>query len=110
MTTQTRKFIEIEDIIGIQIECKKCHASLLVSGDTMRSLTDQHNDALCRCPSCQNDWTALLGSTLSGYDDEVKKFMRTLEKMRNINERLGCEVRFELKDDAPLARASDSKA
>ena len=99
MTSQTKKFIEIEDIIGIQIECKKCHISLLVSGDTMRSLSDAHNDALYRCPSCHADWTAPMGSTLSGYDDEVKKFMRMLDKMSGINERLGCQIRFEVKDE-----------
>jgi transposase-like protein len=109
MTSQTKTFIEMEDIIGIQIECKKCHASLLISGDTMRSLTDAHNDALYRCPSCQSDWTAPLGTTMAGYDDEVKKFMRTLEKVRNINERLGCQIRFELKSESSSARASDSK-
>jgi len=109
MTSQTKRFIEIVDIIGIQIECKKCKASLLVGGDTMRSLSDAHSDALYQCPSCHSDWTAPLGSTVSSYDDEVKKFMRTLEKMATINERLGCQIRFELKDDAPLVRASDSK-
>jgi len=42
MTTQTKKFIEIEDIVGIQIECKRCGVSLLVGGETMRSLSDAH--------------------------------------------------------------------
>jgi len=46
---------------------------------------------------------------MAGYDDEVKKFMRTLEKVRNINERLGCQIRFELKSESSSARASDSK-
>jgi transposase-like protein len=99
MTSQTKRFIEIEDIIGIQIECKKCHTSLLVSGETMRSLSDPHSDALYRCPSCNSEWTAPSGTTVGGFDDEIKKFMRTLEKMRTINERLGCQVLFELKDE-----------
>ncbi len=65
----------------------------------MRSLSDPHNDALYQCPSCSAEWTAPLGSTLSGYDDEVKKFLRTLDKMKNINERLNCQIRFELKEE-----------
>lgn len=101
MTSQTKKFIEIEDIVGIQIECNKCGLSLLVGGDTMRSVSDQHSDALYRCPSCHNGWTAPSDMPLGSFDDEVKKFMRTLEKMRTINERLGCQIRFELKEEKP---------
>ena len=48
----------------------------------MRSLSDPHNDALYRCPSCQNGWTVPPDTPLGSFDDEVKKFMRTLEKMR----------------------------
>ena len=108
MTTQTKKFIEIEDIVGIQIECKRCGVSLLVGGETMRSLSDALSDALYRCPSCQHGWTVPADAPLGSFDDEVKKFMRTLEKMRTVNQRLGCLVRFELKDDGALPRVSGS--
>jgi hypothetical protein len=65
----------------------------------MRSLSDPHNDALYRCPSCQNGWTVPPDTPLGSFDDEVKKFMRTLEKMRTINQRLGCQIRFEIQDE-----------
>jgi hypothetical protein len=101
MTSLTKKFIEFQDVIGIQIECKKCGISLLVSGDTLRSMADQHSDALYECPTCHTGWTVKRdGAPVQmAYDTEVKKFIRMLDQMRAIEENLGCRLRFEIKDD-----------
>ena len=32
MTNQTRHFIEISDIIGVEFKCRKCGVSLLIEG------------------------------------------------------------------------------
>jgi hypothetical protein len=112
MTTQTKRFIELSDIIGLQLECKKCGISLLVGGETLTaSLVDPHNMTLSKCPTCDTPWTVPDSyPTVMGYDTEVKKFLRMIELIRSIEEKLGCRIRFELKDDASLGRASGSKA
>ncbi|MGA7948482.1 MAG: hypothetical protein WCF73_06340 [Candidatus Sulfotelmatobacter sp.] len=33
MTTQTRKFIELADILGMRFDCRKCHASRSYGND-----------------------------------------------------------------------------
>lgn len=113
VTTQTKRFIELSDIIGLQLECKnpKCGISLLAGGDTLTSLAGQHNETLSKCPTCDTPWTVPASYPIvMGYDTEVKKFLRMIEMMRTIEHNLGCRIRFELKDDVSLGRASDSKA
>ena len=100
MTSQTKKFIDLWDIVGVQLQCRKCNASLLVGGDTLRSIADAHNDALWKCPTCGNSWTipqAYPGQM--SLDTEVKKFLRMVESMQKIDEQLGFHLRFEIKDE-----------
>jgi hypothetical protein len=99
MTSQTKRFIEFLDIIGIQVECKKCGISLLVSGDALTSLIDPHNSTLSICPTCANPWTIPNLYPQRGFDTEVKDFIRKLGKMRELEEQLGCKLRFEIKDE-----------
>jgi hypothetical protein len=110
MTSQTKRFIEMSDIIGLQLECKKCGISLLASGQTLTTtLVDPHNMTLSQCPTCGTPWTVPASyPTQMGYDTEVKKFLRMIEAMRNIEEQIGCRIRFEIKDDAPSSSASAS--
>ena len=100
MTSQLKKFIEVWDIIGIQMQCKKCSASLLVGGDTLRTISDAHNDTLWKCPTCNHPWTVQeTYPQQMGYDNEVKKFIRLIEQMRAIGDKLGFHLRFEIKDE-----------
>ena len=101
MTTQTRHFIELSDILGIQLECKnpKCGISLLAQGETLLSLADPQNTTFSKCPTCETPWTVPDSYPIQmGYDTEIKKFLRMIEKMRNIEEQIGCRIRFELSD------------
>lgn len=102
MTNQTKNFIELSDLIGIQLECKKetCGVSLLVSGAAILSLSDPNNMTLAKCPSCGAAWTVSDGyPTVVGFDTEVKKFLRMIDKLRGFEENIGCRIRFEIKKD-----------
>ena len=106
MTTQTKRFIELSDIIGIQLECKnpKCRVSLLAGGETLVSLADPQNMTFSKCPTCDTPWTVPVTYPVQmGYDTEVKKFLRLMEMIRGIEEKLGCRIRFEIKDDVPFS-------
>jgi hypothetical protein len=53
MTSETRLFIEPNDILGIQLECTECGTGLsLGHRSSIRA-------ALERCPSCQTRWLEL---------------------------------------------------
>src|SRR6202050_848443 len=98
MTTQTKKFIEPWDIIGVQMQCKKCSASRLVSGDTLRTLSDPHNDALWKCSTCSNSWTVpQTYPTQTTLDTQVKQFIRMVARIQAIDEQLGFHIRFEIR-------------
>jgi hypothetical protein len=112
MTHQTKHFIELSDIIGIQIECKSptCGISLLAGGETLTSLADAHNTTFTQCPTCNHPWTVpSTYPTQMGFDTEIKKLLRLLNQVRGFEDKLGCRLRFEVKDDISLDRASDSK-
>jgi hypothetical protein len=107
MTNQTKRFIELSDIIGLQLECKKCGVSLLAGGSTLTAtLVDPNNVTLARCPTCNADWTVASGFPRMAYDTEVKKFLRMIETMRSIEGNIGCRIRFEIKVEASSAPAS----
>jgi|GEM_PF-2050081 len=112
MTSQTKRFIELSDIVGLQLECKKCGISLLAGGATLTStLVDPNNVTLAHCPTCNYEWTVPSGfPPRMAYDTEVKKFLRMIETMRTVEESIGCRIRFEIKEDVSSAPASGSKA
>jgi hypothetical protein len=109
VTSQTKHFIELSDIVGIQLECKnpKCSVSLLASGGSIETVSSQGDMTLSRCPTCNHPWTVPSSyPTQMGYDAEIKKLLRMMETIRSIEDKLGCLLRFEIKGDAILARAS----
>ena len=110
MTTDTKKFIEFSDIIGLRIHCKneKCGTSLLINDANMASLADQHNTALRECPVCGAGWAVpsrnegqFPGADMSFYEG-LKKFLRILLNMRDFEKNLGCSITLEVKNEGKL--------
>lgn len=110
MTTDTKKFIEFSDIVGLRLHCKnsKCGTSLLINDANIASLAEQHNLALSRCPLCGAGWTVpsrnegtYPGSNMT-FDEGFKKFLRILLNMREFEKGLGCAVTFEIKNEKEL--------
>jgi hypothetical protein len=66
MTTQTKRFIELQDVLGLRFECKECHASL-----SLPLTKDLNASRLRTCPHCNNPWLSMMagptgGSTVEG--------------------------------------------
>ena len=105
MTTDTKKFIEFADIVGLRLHCKneKCGTSLLVNEANIETLFNQHSDAVYRCPLCGKGWTmpdrneGRFPGNNTELDEGFKKFLRILVNMRNFEKQLGCAVTFEIK-------------
>ena len=110
MTSQTKKFIELADIIGVRIECRntKCGASLLLTDNQIMTIAGESSSTLFKCPACGSSWTipppdpnSNPGASNLGYDKETKQFLRMLINMREFEAKLGCHLMFEINADLP---------
>lgn len=50
MTTESKTFISVNDIIGVQYECTACHARFVAN------LNQPSAAPLLHCPQCHRDW------------------------------------------------------
>lgn len=78
MTSQTKRFIELGDVLGLRFECNECHASLFLP------LGKGVNASRLRvCPHCNHLWlssshSAAGGSTIEG---DVKELVDAVKKL-----------------------------
>jgi hypothetical protein len=92
MTSQTRKFIEIADIIGLRFDCKakECGASLTLA--TFEAIN--RNSPLKECPNCGKQWALL---TEADYQHEFKTLVDCLRKIAAAP--MGCVFTLEIKPE-----------
>ena len=99
MTSQTKHFIELGDIVGLRLECrnKHCDASLLIGLDkeagNLSSLLSKDNDVLARCPACKRAW---MGEGLATFEAEIKQFLRLMHDVKKLDDKIGCSMTFEI--------------
>jgi predicted hydrocarbon binding protein len=79
MTTQTKKFVDPQDIIGIQLTCKSCGTSLCLSRDEL--LRGKSVVRFGQCPSCRQAWTQVgepvCEPTLVKFAEAIDSVIRT---------------------------------
>lgn len=95
MTTQTQKFIEPSDIIGLRLECAKCHAILLlpISGEI-------EVKRLYVCPNCERPWIRLPnGSTAEVEIEQCMAHIKTLNGLLSRGQYNGFLLSLEVKAD-----------
>jgi hypothetical protein len=107
MTTQTKTFIELSDIIGLRLECKSCGCSLALGSakgqEIVDSMLSMRNDTLLKCPTCGAGWMQTLNPN-SLADTALKELVRKLSDFRKIEHNYGCSIALEIKqDDTHLA-------
>jgi len=99
MTSQTKKFIELTDMLSLRFECKHCNSELLIS-----SLRDLELGTLNNCPVCGRPWASINGSTC---EPTIAEFLTALNKLRVTVGRhenvfpAGFNLTIEIKDDKP---------
>jgi hypothetical protein len=99
MTSQTKHFIELGDIVGLRLECrnKKCDASLLVRMDSetgnLPSLLAIDNGVMATCPACGHAW---MGQGVLTFESEIKKFLRLMHDVKKLDPKFGCSMTFEI--------------
>jgi len=84
MTIQTKRYIELSDIISIRFTCNHCAAtlSLLASDPKLTQGKDSpQNYFLKTCPSCGKYWADNQGAN---YEVTVREFTTALERLRAV--------------------------
>jgi hypothetical protein len=94
-----KRYIELEDIIGVRLECKSC--GLILEGTTEALAEPAKQRLLGQCPSQQNHtWTGEENALyLQSADTFVKEFIRNLKAFRDRAPKIGCSFSFEIKQD-----------
>lgn len=97
MTSQTRRFIELADVLGLHLECKHCHTALSLPMPE----TTLGKRVLASCPTCQRDWIVLNGTS---YEEAFKNFIESVKRLaRHLDGEyaapFGCSVRLEIKHE-----------
>ena len=98
MTSQTKRYIELPDILALHFMCSHCGANLSVW-----MMNEIRLDALHQCPNCREPWTYLQGGAT--LDALLKRFVETFNAMvKNLegNHFPGFKLSLELRDDSPI--------
>jgi hypothetical protein len=76
MTSQTKYFIDVSDIIALRFECKHCHAttSLPISSDI-------RIESLRACPNCNEPWARMNESSI---EIAIKKFVDNFKEFEAV--------------------------
>ena len=84
MTSQTKHYIELSDIVALRFECKNCKTSVtfgMGQNFDLKKLSD--------CPGCKNTWV------YDGYDisiqNEIEAVIRSINRL---SETLGPNRKF----------------
>ena len=82
MTSQTKYYVELSDILAVRCECKHCHATV-----SLPFGRDVRTEGLYSCPSCNEPWTKVgLGENQS-IDSSIRTFMDSVNKFREVLQR-----------------------
>jgi hypothetical protein len=103
MTSETRKFIGVSDIIALRLECRSCGCSLLIDvsrdGGPVENLMLKENFTLAKCPTCSHPWTANQIGGVVGWDSEIKEFLRKMRALKQVEEKFGCAITLEIRNE-----------
>jgi len=95
MTSQTKKFIEPSDILGLRLDCADCGATLL--------LPISHEVKIKQiyvCPHCQIPWVKLPnGSTAELAIAECMERIKTLSQLLGSGQFEGFSLLLEIKEE-----------
>jgi len=82
MTTQTKKFIELSDILNLRFRCKACGVELLIPSSRDLSAREEHGK-LKDCPVCYQPWATV---NQSSCEFDISGFLKALHKLRGTME------------------------
>jgi Zn-finger nucleic acid-binding protein len=95
MTSQTKRYIELPDVLALRFVCSRCGANLSVS-----MMKEIRLDALHSCPNCREPWTYMQGgAALDGLLKQFVESFNVIVKNLESNHFPGFKLTIELRDD-----------
>ncbi len=76
MTSQSKRFIELTDILALNFVCKDCGAAISVS--PKEYLRRKRNGTISDCPICGHSWAQVNNASC---ELTVEQFVQALEKL-----------------------------
>jgi len=92
MTSQTKKFIEVADIIGLRFECRNEHCGASLTLTMLEAIN--RNSPLKECPNCGKQWARL---TDADYQPVFQALVDNLRKIAAAP--IGCAFALEIKPE-----------
>jgi hypothetical protein len=83
MTSQTKYYIELSDILAVRCECKRCGATV-----SLPIVEDVRTNRLYGCPNCNEPWTVFQqGQAGQSIDPSLRAFLNTLSSFKDVLQR-----------------------
>jgi hypothetical protein len=81
MTSETKHFVELSDIVALRLKCRHCQAGLHV---TLNELPQP--GVLSTCPNCRRPWATVSRNQLAShdYEREIVGFMDVILETKKI--------------------------
>jgi hypothetical protein len=96
MTSQTKKFIELSDVVALRIQCGGCGLTVSVPISSFQSVPR----------SCSNCSTPFIGyESQSALNDTLNEMIAAFKKTQRLSEHYRFKFSFEISEPTPLASA-----
>ncbi len=103
---EIRKYVALEDILGVRIECRVCHAVVVVGLDFY--FTNGTNVSfLNNSPCCGANWTNPVVEQQLGSDVTIRHFVQKLNTIKSDTRYL---LTFEIKQDKVMGSQDNKTA
>ncbi len=111
MTSQTKHYVDLSDIVAVRGECCRCRATISIP----TSASPLRLEGLRHCPSCNEPWAQVgassIESTIQKFVDQFNELQQAVKRVRGITiskEGGGFMLTLEVKDEAAKSIASVS--
>jgi hypothetical protein len=93
MSSQTKQYIEMNDILSLRCDCKHCGASLSLP------LANDLAKSLLNCPNCNKPWARLNGDT---YELALNDFAKRVAELKMLSPLAGFKLYIEIAPELAL--------
>ena len=93
MSVETRTFIELKDIAGVEFSCPKCDAKIFYP------LAKQYDRLMSQCPNCHENWFLEGGfnPNAQAVTEQVRAVMSSLQNVAK-SELVKARIRLQIGD------------
>ena len=103
MTREFKTVIDLDDIIGLDLECLACHSRLTIP-------LAKYDRNLYQCPQCNAPWVLGCGSNTDHVIRNMVGCLREVAQMPSKDVPVGMRIRFQLSPEPPEVTSASGRA